>query len=171
MRFSSCLPFVTRPSQPCAICDTLPNLFLPPTTPTRGRHQFRPLPIPPSPLRGATQTLLATISFPRGWFTGIQQAKCRIARGGDAKPNPHSPVRPSTLARSLPISIAFSTQHSIHHSEATVSLDKKFLEDGQKQSLIKSSNKETLFMLSRRAAPTTGTILHRVTVQSTDRLQ
>lgn len=44
MRFSSCLPFVTRPSQPCAICGTLPNLFLPPTTPTRGRQSISTTP-------------------------------------------------------------------------------------------------------------------------------
>lgn len=47
-------------------------------------------------------------------------------RGDNAKPKPHSPsLTFRTLARSLSVSVAFSTQHSIHHSGATVSLDHK----------------------------------------------
>lgn len=88
----------------------------------------------------------------------------------NAKPKPHSPVL-SADSRSLFISIAFSTQHSIHHSETTLFSGRKSLEDRQKQFLIKLLDKETLSMLSRRAAPTTATIPHHVTVQSTDRLQ
>lgn len=76
-----------------------------------------------------------------------------------------------TLARSLSISIAFSTQHSIHHSEAKFALDQNLLEAQEKQSLVKLPDKETFSMLSRRAAPTAAPIPTHITVQSTDRLQ
>lgn len=163
---------VTRPSQPCAICDTLPNLFLPPTTRSRrevainsDRSQFLC-----HRCEERSRRFLPSRRSQEAGSREFSKTQCRIARGGDAKPKPHSPVLTAD-SRSLFISIAFSTQHSIHHSEATVFPDNKSLENRQKQSPIKLLDKETLSMLSRRAAPTTATIPHHVTVQSTDRLQ